>query len=112
MKAFDGTLSLGDLTLYPNLEALTHYATRLDRHGLLSPELRKSLSIEPDELRQTGGISECGWFELLQRTAGEIYIAKGWTMLTHRREPADGIILHMKKLMDRLPSLLWPWYRE
>jgi hypothetical protein len=93
VKAFDGTLSLGDLTSYPNLEALTYYATRLDRHGLLSPGLCKSLSIEPDELRQTEGIGECGWFELLQRTAGETYIAKGWTMLTHRREPADGIIL-------------------
>ena len=60
---------------------------------IVSPELRKSLSIEPDELRQTGGIGECGWFELLQRTAGETYIAKGWTILTHRREPADGIAL-------------------
>jgi hypothetical protein len=80
-------------TMYPNLEALTRYATRLDRHGLLSPGLRKSLSIEPDELRQTEGRGECGWFELLQRTAGEIYIAKGWTMLTHQREPADGIVL-------------------
>ena len=80
-------------TMYPSLEALTHYAQGLDRNGLLSPGLRKSLSIEPDELRQTEGVRECGWFDLLQHTAGGTYMAEGSAMLTHRREPADGIVL-------------------
>jgi hypothetical protein len=78
-------------TMYPGLEALKRYAAGLDRHGLLSPGLRKSFRIENDELRQTAG-AECGWFDLLERR-DKTYFAKGWAVLPDRREPADGIVL-------------------
>jgi hypothetical protein len=80
-------------TIFPDLGALNHWAEGLDRHGLLAPGLRKSLRIEHDELRQTERVGECGWFELLQRTGRETYLAKGWAILAHRREPADGIVV-------------------
>jgi len=79
--------------MYPDLGALKHWAEGLDRHDLLSPGLRKNLRIENYELRQPERIGECGWFDLLQHTGGETYLAKGWAILTHRREPADGIVL-------------------
>jgi len=79
-------------TMYPGLEALKHYAEGLDRHGLLSPGLRKSLRIENDESRQTAGAGQCGWFDLVERR-GRTYFAKGWAVLPDRREPADGIVL-------------------
>jgi hypothetical protein len=80
-------------TMYPNFGALKHWAEGLDRNGLLSPGLRKSLRIENDELHQPEGADECGWFDLLQRAGVETYLAKVWAILTHRREPADGIVL-------------------
>lgn len=80
-------------TMYPGLEALKYYAEGVDRHGLLSPGLRKSLSIENGERRQTAGVDRCGWFDLLQHKEGTTYFAKGWAILSHRREPADGIVL-------------------
>ena len=80
-------------TMYPGLEALKYYAEGLDRHGLLSPGLRKNLIIEKGERRQTAGVYECGWFDLLQHKGGTIYFAKGWAILPYRREPADGIVL-------------------
>jgi hypothetical protein len=80
-------------TMYPDFGALKQWAEGLNRHGLLSPGLRQSLRIENGELRQPEGANECGWFDLLQRTGGEIYFARGWAILTHRREPADGIVL-------------------
>jgi len=80
-------------TMYPGLEALKYYAEGLDRHGLLSPGLRKNLSIENGERRQTAGVDQCGWFDLLQHKGGTTYFAKGWAILSHRREPADGIVL-------------------
>jgi hypothetical protein len=80
-------------TMYPGLEALKYYAEGLDRHGLLSPGLRKNLSIEKGERRQTAGGDQCGWFDLLRHKGGTTYFAKGWAILSHRREPADGIVL-------------------
>ena len=80
-------------TMYPGLEALKYYAEGLDRHGLLSPGLRKNLIIEKGERRQTAGVDQCGWFDLLQHKGGTIYFAKGWAILPYRREPADGIVL-------------------
>jgi hypothetical protein len=79
--------------MYPGLEALKYYAKGLDRHGLLSPGLRKSLSIENGGRRQAVGVGQCGWFELLERKERTIYFAKGWALLSDRREPADGIVL-------------------
>jgi hypothetical protein len=77
----------------PDLAPLKAWAEGLDRHGLLSPGLRQSLRIEHDEVRQTSGIASCGWFDSLQRTGGETYLAQGWAALPHRRRPADGIVL-------------------
>jgi hypothetical protein len=80
-------------TMYPGLEALRRYAEGLDRHGLLSPGLRKNLIIEKGERRKTAEVDQCGWFDLLQHKGGTTYFAKGWAILPHRREPADGIVL-------------------
>lgn len=80
-------------TMYPGLEALKRYAAGLDRHGLLSPGLRKSLSIANHEQLQTAAASQCGWFDLLERKGGATYFAKGWAVHSERREPADGIVL-------------------
>ena len=80
-------------TMYPGLGTLKYYAEGLDRHGLLSPGLRRSLSIKNAERRQTAEVDRCGWFDLLQRKGGAAYFAKGWAILPHRREPADGIVL-------------------
>jgi hypothetical protein len=79
--------------MYPGLGALKYYAEGLDRHGLLSPGLRKSLSIENGERRPTTRVDTCGWFDLLRRKEGTTYFAKGWAVLSDRREPADGIVL-------------------
>jgi hypothetical protein len=84
-------------TMYPGLDALKYYAEDLDRHGLLSPGLRKNLIIEKGEPRQTAGVDQCGWFDLLQHKGGTSYFAKGWAILSHRREPADGIVLAYEK---------------
>jgi hypothetical protein len=80
-------------TMFPDLGALKHWAEGLDRHGLLRPGLRHSLRIEDGELHQSEGDDECGWFDLLQRTRGETYLARGWAILRQRRQPADGIVL-------------------
>lgn len=92
---FIGTLPSESLTriMYPGLGALKYYAEGLDRHGLLSPGLRKSLSIENGERRPTTRVDTCGWLDLLRRKEGTTYFAKGWAVLSDRREPADGIVL-------------------
>ena len=92
--AFISTLPSESLTLtmYPSLKTLKHYAEGLDRHGLLSPGLRKSLNIGNDERRQTAEAGQCGWFDLLQHKGGT-YFAKGWAILSRQREPADGVVL-------------------
>jgi hypothetical protein len=92
---FISTLPSESLThiMYPGLGALKYYAEGLDRHGLLSPGLRKSLSIENGERRPTTRVDTCGWFDLLRRKEGTTYFAKGWAVLSDRREPADGIVL-------------------
>ena len=79
--------------MYPGLGALKYYAEGLDRHGLLSPGLRKSLSIENSERRPTTRVGACGSFDHLRREEGETYFAKGWAVLSDRRDPADGIVL-------------------
>jgi hypothetical protein len=84
-------------TLYPGLGRLKSYAESLDRHGLLSPGLRKSLSIESGEVGSTTGVDPCGWFELLEHKGDGTYFVKGWAVLPHRREPADGIVLAYKE---------------
>jgi hypothetical protein len=92
---FISTLPSESLTriMYPGLGALKYYAEGLDRHGLLSPGLRKSLTIENGERRPTTRVDTCGWFDLLRRQEGTTYFAKGWAALSDRREPADGIVL-------------------
>jgi hypothetical protein len=92
---FISTLPSESLTrvMYPGLGALKYYAEGLDRHGLLSPGLRKSLSIENSERRPTTRVGACGWFDHLRREEGATYFAKGWAVLSDRREPADGIVL-------------------
>lgn len=95
---FISTLPSESLTriMYPGLGALKYYAEGLDRHGLLSPGLRKSLSIENGERRSTARVGACGWFDHLRREEGATYFAKGWAVLSDRREPADGIVLAYK----------------
>ena len=92
---FISTLPSQSLTriMYPGLESLKYYAEGLDRHGLLSPGLRKSLSIENGEQRRTMPIDACGWFDLIQLKEDTTYFARGWAMLSDRKEPADGIVL-------------------
>jgi hypothetical protein len=92
---FIGTLPSESLarTMYPGLEALKRYAAGLDRHGLLSPGLRKSLTISNHEQLQTAAAGECGWFDFLERKGQATYFAKGWAVHSDRHEPADGIVL-------------------
>lgn len=92
---FVSTLPRESLTrsMYPGLKELKYYAEGLDRHGLLAPGLRKSLSIGNDERLQTAAAGQCGSFDLLQHNGGTTYFVKGWAILSHRREPADGIVL-------------------
>src|SRR5262249_6160561 len=77
---FISTLPSQSLTriMYPGLESLKYYAEGLDRHGLLSPGLRKSLSIENGEQRRTTRIDSCGWFDLIQLKEDTTYFARGW----------------------------------
>jgi putative effector of murein hydrolase LrgA (UPF0299 family) len=72
---------------FPDLKALKRYARGLDRNGLLSPGLRKSLRIESEES------GSCGWFDILQQTGPETYLAQGWGILPRQQEAADGIVL-------------------
>ena len=96
---FISTLPSESLTrvMYPRLETLKYYAEGLDRHGLLSPGLRKNLSIENGERRLTTRVNACGRFDLLRREEGTTYLAGGWAVLSNRREPADGIVLAYEK---------------
>lgn len=79
--------------LYHDPHELKRYAEALDRHGRLSPGLRRSLTIAGAELGPTDGGGGCGAFDRFQRTGVETYLAAGWAILPHRREAADGIVL-------------------
>ncbi|MGE4091051.1 MAG: hypothetical protein AB7G75_09450 [Candidatus Binatia bacterium] len=78
---------------FPDLRALTRYAQGLDRHGLLSPRLRKTLTIERSTTQQASQRGIFGWFDELHQTEPGIYLAKGWATLPYRREIAHGIAL-------------------
>ena len=96
---FISTLPSESLTriMYPGLGALKYYAEGLDRHRLLSPGLRKNLTIENGERRSTTRVGACGSFDHLRREEGETYFAKGWAALSDRRAPADAIVLAYKE---------------
>ena len=95
-------------TMYPGLEALKYYAEGLDRHGLLSPGLRKSLSIENGERRPTtrsrprvDGLIFSGTREVrpISPRDGRFYLTGESRQM--------GLSWLMKNLMDRLQSLTW-----
>ncbi len=74
---------------YPYVLAV---ANQLNGMGLLKPDLAKSPNLR-EIAASTKDETKYGAFDGLQKLDNGLFLANGWAILPHRKEPADGVLL-------------------
>ncbi|NEP45607.1 MAG: hypothetical protein F6K35_42905 [Okeania sp. SIO2H7] len=67
-------------------------ANQLNDIGLLKPDLLKEPNLEKIAA-STSDDPKYGAFDGIQKLDNGLYLANGWAILPHRKEPADGVVL-------------------